>query len=83
MFLLISNLRVRNEIHEFARSSATGCGGHPSSTNLGEHMTFVERRPYGGNVWRSSIAAHHPQIKGERMKFEERRPPEFVRVRRF
>ena len=33
-------------------------------------MTFVERRPYGGSVWRSLNAAHHP----ERMTFEERRP---------
>ena len=61
-------------MHEFAWSLATGCGGHPSSTNLGERMTFVERRPYGGSVWRSLNAAHHPQIEGERMTFEERRP---------
>ena len=37
-------------------------------------MTFVERRPYGGSVWRSLNAADHPQIYGERMTFVERRP---------
>ena len=37
-------------------------------------MTFVERRPYGGSVWRSLNAAHHPQIQGERMTSEERCP---------
>ena len=83
MFLFICNLRVRNEIHEFARSLATGCGGHPSSTNLEDRMTFVERHP----LWWECMAfvERRPSSANLGGAYDVRgtSPPKFVRVRRF